>query len=136
MSFRGIVLAEYEDQPYRLVLDMNAYAEYELATGIHYQALNEAMAQGMVSAAGARHLVRACLLRHHPQATLPSGIETFASGDAAQLEAWASKKGLNIGKPLVTELEVGIGGGIRGSHFNGVETMRVEIGADGRGVIR
>ena len=70
MSFRGIVLVEYEDQPYRLVLDMNAYAEYELATGIHYQALNEAVSQGMASAAGARHLVRACLLRHHPQATL------------------------------------------------------------------
>ncbi len=70
MSFRGIVMVEFEDQPYRLVLDMNAYAEYELATGIHYQALNEAMAKGMVSAAGARHLVRACLLRHHPQATL------------------------------------------------------------------
>ncbi len=73
---------------------------------------------------------------YHPQATLPSGIETFASTDAAQLEAWATKKGLSIGKPLVTELEVGIGGGVRGSHFNGVETMRVEIGADGRGVIR
>lgn len=71
-----------------------------------------------------------------PTGTLSSGIETFGSTDSAKLEAWAAKKGLTVGKPLVTELEVGFGGGIRGSHFNGVETMRVELGADGRGVIR
>ncbi|MBL8921450.1 MAG: hypothetical protein JNJ54_21500 [Myxococcaceae bacterium] len=72
-----------------------------------------------------------------PKGVLPPGIEAFSTGDDAQkLEAWAAKKGQTIGKPLVREFEVGMGGGIRGLHFNAVETARVDIGADGRGVIR
>lgn len=72
-----------------------------------------------------------------PNAPLPPGIEAFSTGDDAKnLEAWAAKKGQTIGKPLVREFEVGMGGGIRGLHFNAVETRRVEIGADGRGVIK
>lgn len=70
MSFLGDIQVEFEGRPFRLVLGMNAYAEYEAATGIHYQALNEALEKGMVSAQGSRHLVRACLLRHHKDATL------------------------------------------------------------------
>lgn len=72
-----------------------------------------------------------------PKVALPSGLEAFGTGeDTQKLEAWAAKKGQTIGKPLVREFEVGMGGGIRGMHFNAVETKRVEIGADGRGVIR
>ncbi len=70
MSFRGDIRVEFEGQSYRLVLDMNAYAEYEAVTGIHYLALNKAIEEGMMSAQGGRFLVRACLLRHHPDATL------------------------------------------------------------------
>lgn len=70
MSFLGDIQVEFEGQPYRLVLGLNAYAEYEAATGIHYQALVEAVEKGMVSAQGARHLIRACLHRHHKDATL------------------------------------------------------------------
>jgi hypothetical protein len=72
-----------------------------------------------------------------PRGALPPGTETFGtSGDAEKFEAWAAKKGLSVGKQLVREMEVGMGGGIRGLHFNAVETRRVEIGADGRGVVR
>ncbi len=72
-----------------------------------------------------------------PRAPLPPGTQAFSTGeDAQKLEAWAAKKGQTIGKPLVREFEVGMGGGIRGLHFNAVETRRVELGADGRGVIR
>jgi hypothetical protein len=71
-----------------------------------------------------------------PKVALPPGTETFAAGDDAQkLEAWAAKKGQTVGKPLVREFEVGMGGGIRGMHLNAVETRRIEIGADGRGAI-
>jgi hypothetical protein len=72
-----------------------------------------------------------------PKETLPPGTETFGTGeDAQKFEAWAAKKGLSVGKQLVREMEVGMGGGIRGLHFNAVETRRVEIGADGRGAIK
>lgn len=72
-----------------------------------------------------------------PKQQLVPGTEAFTTGeDAQKLEAWAAKKGQTIGKQLVREFEVGMGGGIRGLHFNAVETRRVEIGADGRGVIR
>lgn len=72
-----------------------------------------------------------------PKVPLAAGTQTFtAAEDGTRVEAWAAKKGQPLGKPLVREFEVGLGGGIRGVHLNAVETMRVEIGADGRGVIR
>jgi hypothetical protein len=72
-----------------------------------------------------------------PTKPLPPGIEAFgAPEDASKLEAWAAQNGKSMGKPLVRELEVGMGGGIRGTHLNAVDTKRVEIGPDGRGVIR
>lgn len=77
------------------------------------------------------------LVALRPKAPVAPGTEVFGVGeDAQRLEAWAAKKGQTVGKPLVREYEVGMGGSIRGMHLNAVETARVELGADGRGVIR
>ncbi len=105
---------QYEESPYRLVT-------YDQAVAPIAEFLD-----GSPSAEALR-----------PKTTLPPGTEAFGTGeDAKKLEAWAAKKGLSVGKQLVREMEVGMGGGIRGLHFNAVETRRVEIGADGRGLIR
>ncbi len=72
-----------------------------------------------------------------PRGALPPGPEAFApADDAKKLEAWAARKGMTVGKQLVREMEMGMGGGVLGLALNAVETRRVEIGADGRGVIR
>lgn len=74
---------------------------------------------------------------YRPAAPLKSAAENFSAGeDGQRLEAWANTRGTPLGKPLVQELEVGLGGGIRGVHLSAVEVRRVEVGADGRGVIR
>lgn len=70
-----------------------------------------------------------------PQQPLPSGVTQFATSDEAALTQWAEKKGTTIGKPLVLELEMGMGGGVRGMHASAVDTHRVTLGANGRGVI-
>jgi len=105
---------EYDESPYRLVtLDQAIAPIAEFMDG------------------------KPTLTALRPKVTLPPGTEIFSTGeDAQKLEAWAAKKGQTVGKPLVREFEVGMGGGIRGTHFNAVETKRVEIGPDGRGVIR
>lgn len=105
---------EYDESPYRLVT------------------LDQAIAP-IQEYAGEAPVVSAL----RPKQPLPSGLEAFTTGEDAQnFEAWAGKKGQAVGKPLVREFEVSLGGGIRGLHFNAAEVRRVELGADGRGVIR
>lgn len=105
---------QYDESPYRLVTYDQAVAPIAEFLG------------GPPSAEALR-----------PRGALPPGTEAFSTGeDAQKFEAWAATKGLSVGKQLVREMEVGMGGGIRGLHFNAVETRRVEIGADGRGVVR
>ncbi|MER2559498.1 MAG: hypothetical protein ABTQ32_02195 [Myxococcaceae bacterium] len=105
---------QYDESPYRLVT-------LEQATAPIQEYLGEAPT----------------LTALRPKQQLAPGTEAFTTGEDAQnLEAWAAKKGQTIGKQLVREFEVSMGGGIRGLHFNAVETRRIEIGTDGRGVIR
>jgi hypothetical protein len=68
-----------------------------------------------------------------PKAALEPGLTAFAFVDEGKLEGWAKKKGASLGKPLVLELEMGMGGGVRGYHANAVQTFKVTLGADGRG---
>lgn len=71
----------------------------------------------------------------HPTQPLPSGVTQFATSDEAALTKWAEKKGTALGKPLVLELEMGMGGGVRGMHASVLDTHKVTLGANGRGVI-
>ena len=70
-----------------------------------------------------------------PEKPLESGITAFGTLDEANLTKWAQKKGTTLGKPLVMELEMGMGGGVRGMHVSVLDTHKVTIGANGRGVI-
>jgi hypothetical protein len=73
-----------------------------------------------------------------PNAALPPPAEAFASSseDTGKLEALLNKRGESIGRPLTTELIMGMGGGVRGMAFNAVVTRRVELDSSGRGAIR
>lgn len=70
-----------------------------------------------------------------PRAALEPGLTAFSFDDGGKLEGWAKKKGATVGKPLVVELEMSMGGGVRAYHASAVETFKVTIGADGRGTI-
>lgn len=70
-----------------------------------------------------------------PLGPLEPGLTAFAFDDSGKLEAWARKQGTSLGKPLVVELELGLGGGVRGYHASAVETFKVKVGPDGRGVL-
>lgn len=69
-SFRGKVRVELEGEAYNLVLDMNAFAEFEALSGINYRDTVKALEVGMLSARSARELVAACAIRNHPDITL------------------------------------------------------------------
>ena len=70
-----------------------------------------------------------------PDRAMASGVTAFGTPDEANLTQWAQKKGTSIGKPLVIELEMGMGGGVRGMHVSALDTHKVTIGANGRGVV-
>lgn len=73
-----------------------------------------------------------------PRGPLEPGVQLFAAGtdeDVQRLKAWATKKGQPVTKPLVRELEVGFGGGIRGLHLNAVEQVRMSSTPDGRAIV-
>ena len=70
-----------------------------------------------------------------PAQPLDTGMAAFSTPDEANIEKWAKKHGTTIGKPLVIELEIGMGGGTRGMHVSAVDTHKVKIGADGRGIV-
>lgn len=73
-----------------------------------------------------------------PKANLPPPAEAFSAGsdDVGKLEQLLNKRGETVGRPLVTELIMGMGGGVRGMAFNAVLTKKLETDASGRGVLR
>jgi len=68
--FIGETTAQADGKSWTLRCDFNAMAAFEEATGKDAMTAFEAAEQGDVSILDLRHLVRACLLRHHPDATL------------------------------------------------------------------
>lgn len=68
--FLGEASAQVDGKVWTLRCDFNAMAEFEGATGQDAMTAFEAAEDGEVSVVDLRHLVRACLLRHHPEATL------------------------------------------------------------------
>ncbi len=70
-----------------------------------------------------------------PKANLAPPAQAFAA-DAAALETLLQKRGETVGKPLVQEFYMGLGGGVKGMAFNAVVTKRLETDAQGRGVLR
>ncbi|MCD9148991.1 GTA-gp10 family protein [Pseudophaeobacter flagellatus] len=68
--FMGETTAQADGNNWTLRCDFNAMAAFEEATGKDAMTAFEAAEQGDVSVLDLRHLVRACLLRHHPDATL------------------------------------------------------------------
>jgi len=63
---------------------------------------------------------RAAALR--PAGPLEPGEKAFAFEDE-KLEKWVKKKGTTLGRPLVVELEVGMGGATRGIHATAVDAL-------------
>ncbi len=74
--------------------------------------------------------------QRRPAKPLAPLAQEFASGDAAAIEALLAKKGQTLGKQLVSEFVMGMGGTIRGVAVNAVLTQQLSVGADGRGVLR
>lgn len=70
-----------------------------------------------------------------PKETLAPPAQAFAA-DVSSLETLLQKRGETIGRPLVQELYMGLGGGVKGMAFNAVVTKRLETDAQGRGVLR
>jgi hypothetical protein len=108
---------EYGESPYRLVT-------LEQVTAPIANFLGEGEGMSMTA--------------RHPKAALAATAEVYASSveDVSQLEKLLNKRGETVGKLLTTELEMGMGGGVRGMAFNAVVTKKVEVDAEGRGVIR
>ena len=73
-----------------------------------------------------------------PKASLAPTAQVYAAAteDVAALEKVLNKRGETVGRPLTIELIIGLGGGVRGMAFNAVVTRRLELDAEGRGVIR
>lgn len=106
---------DYRETPYRLVT-----LEQALAPIKHY--------------VGDEPLVLTSL---RPKGPLASPAQTFAATDGPnELEALLQKRGETTGKPLVLELYLGMGGGVKGMSLNAVLTKRLEVDAQGRGVLR
>lgn len=103
---------DYTETPYRLVT-------YEQVKAPLVEAMGEDVA--------------ATALR--PKTALEAGTTAFAFSDEGKLEGWAAKKGTPLGRPLVLELELGMGGAVRGIHASAVDTHPLRIGPDGRGVL-
>ncbi len=57
-----------------------------------------------------------------PVALLEPGEKAFAFEDE-KLEQWVKKQGTTLGRPLVIELEIGMGGGTRGIHATAVDSL-------------
>lgn len=68
--FLGEATAKVDGKEWTLRCDFNAMAEFEDATGKDAMDAFQAAEEGDVSLKDLRHLVLACLLRHHPDATL------------------------------------------------------------------
>ncbi|MEW5740109.1 MAG: hypothetical protein AB1938_14355 [Myxococcota bacterium] len=103
---------EYSETPYRLVT-------YEQVKAPIVEAMGEDVAPTAL----------------RPKVALEAGTTAFAFSDDGKLEGWAAKKGVTLGRPLVVELEMGMGGGVRGFHASAVDTRQLRIGSDGRGVL-
>lgn len=70
MGFRGDTFVQVEDREYHLVLDFNAFSDFETRTGVGYQMCVAMNAHAAFSAVVARNLVRSCGYRYHPDMTL------------------------------------------------------------------
>ena len=68
--FLGEATARADGKEWTLRCDFNAMIEFEDATGKDAMDAFEAAEGGDVDLKDLRHLVHACLLRHHPDATL------------------------------------------------------------------
>lgn len=104
---------EYSETPYRLVTYEQAVAPIKDFLG------------GTEPASVARR----------PKGQVESALTIFGSGDEAKLTQWAKKQGTTLGRPLLQEIEVGMGGAVRGIHASAMDPKRVRIGNDGRGVL-
>lgn len=72
-QLKGEVTAEAMGASYRLVLDFNALCEFEDATGLDPGDTIDALAKGekvKAKLTTIRQLIRAALLRHHPETTV------------------------------------------------------------------
>ncbi len=64
---------------------------------------------------------------------LPEPEVAFGSTDLEQVKQWETAHGHVLGGPLLTQLELSIGGGIRGEYLTSLANVAVVAGADGRG---
>ncbi len=72
-----------------------------------------------------------------PKENLAPPAQAFTAGDqGAELESLLRQRGETLGKPVVLELILGMGGSVRGVLFNAVLTRPVSTDAQGLGVVR
>lgn len=70
---------------------------------------------------------------YRPEEMLPSPKAAFAAGNSEEIANWAKEQGRELGMPLLTQLEMGLGGGIRGEYLTSLVDVPVLLAADGRG---
>lgn len=77
---------------------------------------------------------RMAVLRARRELPVPS--KAFASGFETEGARLERKKRLPLGTPLLKEIEVGMGGGMRSMNLAALKEYSLEIGPDGRGSLR
>ena len=100
---------EAEGVAYRLRMDMNALVAFEEMTGGKnaFEAIEE-MGKGKGSFRDMRHLVRAMLLRHRPEATLVEAGDVMSSGLQAVMD------GISAAMPQAVDMPEDAPGNVEG----------------------
>jgi hypothetical protein len=84
----GVVTFESEGQEYQLVVDMNALADFEVATGLNAMSILEGDVS-QLSALHIRALFWAMLVQNHPEMTIKDAGRLVLSGMEAMNRAVA-----------------------------------------------
>ena len=72
---------------------------------------------------------------YRPTAPIDEAAKVWESSLEGDFKKYAEKKGTTLGIELVSMLEQGMGGNIRGEHASGLVSIRLKQGDDGRGAL-
>ena len=82
-QFLGEVTVQGGGKTYTLRCDFNAMAEYETATGKSAMTAIVAFGEGKATVSDSRHMMLACMVRHHPDSTLMDAGDLLSSNTSA-----------------------------------------------------
>lgn len=71
---------------------------------------------------------------YHPKESLPQAEETFAASNAGQIAEWARNEGQALTMPLLTQMELSLGGGFRGEYLTALVPQPLSFDESGRGI--